>query len=200
MPDDDKLTSLEKEHSARVAPMESVLCFLCVGLLIGIAHGTATFSDCGGAEKSMTIIAGSVKPDPIQYPGNLSMTVAFNVTKDLPASNFQMALNLTKLNPRVMHVPCMEDIGSCTYDVCTMIQNHRSEFCPMFPNPDECGCPIKVGSYFMKDGFVAIPDFGQLFVKILQGNYEGTITFTDTSSNTQHGCIAIKFEITPSTM
>ncbi|GBN26919.1 hypothetical protein AVEN_8037-1, partial [Araneus ventricosus] len=39
-----------------------------------------------------------------------------------------------------------------------MIENHRSEFCPMFPNPDDCGCPMKAGSYNVKDAPVAIPD------------------------------------------
>ncbi|GFQ81154.1 hypothetical protein TNCT_18611, partial [Trichonephila clavata] len=34
------------------------------------------------------------------------------VVKDLPASNFEMKLNLVKLQPRRMDVPCIQNIGS----------------------------------------------------------------------------------------
>ncbi|KAF8785881.1 Ganglioside GM2 activator like protein [Argiope bruennichi] len=153
--------------------MISVTCFLCIGLLVPVyVHGTATFADCGGPDKSIDIKEGSVKPDPILYPGNV--------------------------NPRKMNVPCLDNIGSCSYDVCELIQNHRSEFCPMFKNPDECGCPMKAGYYSLKNAPVVLPDFGEIFVKILKGHYEGNITFTDKNSNKQVGCIAITFEIEPS--
>ncbi|CAL1287327.1 unnamed protein product [Larinioides sclopetarius] len=179
--------------------MASIIFFLCIAFLApAFAHGSATFTDCGGADKSVAFKDGSVKPDPIQYPGNLSMSVTMDVLKDLPASNFEMRLNLIKLDPRRMNVPCLESIGSCSYDVCGMIENHRSVFCPAFPNPDDCGCPMKVGTYNVKDALVAIPDFGQIFVKILQGHYEGNITFVDKATNTQLGCCAMTFEITPS--
>ncbi|GFX92007.1 hypothetical protein TNCV_5004711 [Trichonephila clavipes] len=68
----------------------------------------------------------------------------------------------------------------------------------MFPNPNECGCPMKRGSYSMKDAPMALPNFGEIFAKILQGDYEGNITFIDKSSNKQLGCIAIGFQIEPS--
>ncbi|GFR29335.1 retrovirus-related Pol polyprotein from transposon TNT 1-94 [Trichonephila clavata] len=91
-----------------------------------------------------------------------------------------------------------EDSDKCTYDVCEMITNHRSEFCPMFPNPNECGCPMKKGSYSLRDAPVVLPNFGEIFAKILKGDYEGNITFIDKSSNKQLGCIAIGFQIEPS--
>ncbi|XP_055927794.1 ganglioside GM2 activator-like isoform X2 [Argiope bruennichi] len=179
--------------------MISVTCFLCIGLLVPVyVHGTATFADCGGPDKSIDIKEGSVKPDPILYPGNVSMTVAMDILKDLPASGLEMKMDLIKLDPRKMNVPCLDNIGSCSYDVCELIQNHRSEFCPMFPNPDECGCPMKAGYYSLKNAPVVLPDFGEIFVKILKGHYEGNITFTDKNSNKQVGCIAITFEIEPS--
>ncbi|XP_054709671.1 ganglioside GM2 activator-like isoform X2 [Uloborus diversus] len=109
-----------------------------------------------------------------------------------------MILHLTKLEPKRMTVPCLQNIGSCEYDVCEMIKNHQTEFCPMFPPHAQCGCPLKKAVYSLTDAPVAIPDFGEIFAKILQGGYEGNITFIDKSSGTEVGCIAITFQIEPS--
>ncbi|GFT34834.1 uncharacterized protein NPIL_494211 [Nephila pilipes] len=178
--------------------MKSVFYLLCIGLLVpSLVNGGATFSDCGDANKKLVMKDGSVKPDPIHYPGNLTMNVSMVVLKDLPAANFQMKMSLMKLEPRRMKVPCLQDIGSCTYDVCDMIKNHKDTFCPMFPDPKDCGCPMKANSYFMKNAFVPIPDFGEIFAKILQGGYEGNITFIDGSTNTEVGCVAMTFQIVP---
>ncbi|GFT26181.1 hypothetical protein NPIL_234011 [Nephila pilipes] len=55
-----------------------------------------------------------------------------------------------------------------SYDVCEMIKNHKDTFCPILSDPNECSCPMKTGSYFMKNAFIVIPDFGEIFAKILQ--------------------------------
>ncbi|GBL96505.1 hypothetical protein AVEN_229947-1 [Araneus ventricosus] len=152
----------------KLLTMASIILFLCIAFLApAFAHGSATFADCGGADKSIAFKDGSVKPDPVQYPGNLSMTVAMEVLKTLPASDFEMKLDLIKLDPRRMSVPCLDNIGSCTYDICEMIENHRSEFCPMFPNPTRLRMSNSL-IFLMKDAPVAIPDFGEVFVKILE--------------------------------
>ncbi|KAG8201349.1 hypothetical protein JTE90_016826 [Oedothorax gibbosus] len=161
------------------------------------SYAGATFADCGDANKRLTISTGTVKPDPIQYPGNISASVDLIVLKDLPADNFEMKLDLTKLQPRKMTVPCLQDIGSCTYDVCSIINNHKESFCPAFPDPTKCGCPMKAATYSLKNVGVAIPNFGEIFVNILKGGYEGKITFHDKSSGTEIGCVAITFEIVP---
>ncbi|KFM60578.1 hypothetical protein X975_21288, partial [Stegodyphus mimosarum] len=67
-----------------------------------VVLGKATFADCGSANKKVTINSGSVKPDPILYPGNVSVTADVDVTQDLPSAGLKMQLNLTKLEPREM--------------------------------------------------------------------------------------------------
>ncbi|CAL1287325.1 unnamed protein product [Larinioides sclopetarius] len=79
-----------------------------------------------------------------------------------------------------------------------MIETHRSEICPLFPDPDECGCPVEAGLYNVKDAQLALPDLGEAFAELLQGHYEGNITLIDKDSNTELGCCAISFEVVPS--
>lgn len=53
-----------------------------------------------------------------------------------------------------------------------MINNHRDSFCPAFPNPSQCGCPMKAATYSFKNVGVAIPDFGEIFINILKVTIE----------------------------
>ncbi|GFT90034.1 uncharacterized protein NPIL_86691 [Nephila pilipes] len=93
--------------------MRSVFYLLCIVLLIpSLVNGNVTFSDCGDKNKSIAMKYGSVKPDPIGYPGNLTLNVSMDVLKDLPASDFQMKMCLMKLEPRKRKVPCLQGIGS----------------------------------------------------------------------------------------
>lgn len=52
-----------------------------------------------------------------------------------------------------------------------MIQNHKDQFCPMFPPKATCGCPMKKSKYSLQKAVVALPDFGQIFAKILKVSY-----------------------------
>lgn len=167
-------------------------------VLVKEAAGKTTFADCGGSSKKITILGGSVNPDPILYPGSVSISAKVSVLEDLPPSGLKMTLKLTKLDPKVMPVPCLKNIGSCSYDVCEMIQNHKDKFCPMFPPGIECGCELKKSDYNLKNAEVDLPNFGEIFAKILEGHYNGTITFDDTNTKTEVGCIAVTFEIKPS--
>lgn len=49
-----------------------------------------------------------------------------------------------------------------------MIENHKDSFCPMFPPSVKCGCPMKTSLYHLKNALVVLPNFGEIFAKILQ--------------------------------
>ncbi|CAL1287326.1 unnamed protein product [Larinioides sclopetarius] len=178
--------------------MESIIFFLGIAFLApAFTHGVSRFTDCGGADKIITFKDGSVLPDPVQYPGNVTVSVDMEVLKDLPISDLDMKVSLMKLDPIRRNLPCIHGVGSCSYDFCEHIENFRDIYCPYFPDPDDCGCPIKAGTYNMRNSLVAMPNLGEVFAKILQGHFEGNITFVDKATNTELGCCIMNFEITP---
>merc|ERR1712096_20400 len=75
------------------------------------------FSDCGGSRIRIDTL--SVDPDPVPVPGQATVNAAGEVTADLTGDGLKMAIKLTKVKPTHLDVPCVDGLGSCTYDVCT---------------------------------------------------------------------------------
>ncbi|CAG0886256.1 unnamed protein product [Cyprideis torosa] len=157
----------------------------------------ASVEDCAGANAPIRFLDGSISPDQIPIPGALNLEVALDVLEDLP-EDLQLSLNLKKLDPDLT-VPCLDGIGSCTYDVCPLFDVAGDLLCAIFPNPDECQCPIPSGSYGTQPGsplVLEVPYIDDIITAILVGRFEGTMTFHRPSTPDEAlGCLLLKFEL-----
>ena len=61
--------------------------------------------------------------------------------EDLP-SDLMMKLDLKKIDPFPMTVPCLDGVGSCDYDICQIITDMGATVCDHFPEGQPCGCPL----------------------------------------------------------
>ena len=71
------------------------------------------------------------------------MNVMTTISEDLPA-DLVMKLDLKKLTPFEMTVPCLNGVGSCVYDLCEIISNTPS-LCDALPEYQPCSCPLLKG-------------------------------------------------------
>ena len=150
--------------------------------------------DCGKQDKSMDINYADIKPDPVIYPGNVSISVNITVLRDLPDSNLILSLLLEKLEPFPMKVPCFQNMGSCSYDVCKeVIPKNQEAFCAL----DACQCPLKAKEYCNKTPIqYQLPLLkGKILKKILEGKYTGNITFWNKETSVVYGCLGMNFDI-----
>lgn len=106
-----------------------LLLFSC---LLGVCYSyipVETF-DCGASDKWIQFNHAGIKPDPIVYPGSIKIDADMEVLKvsttllllplhhfchlqqDLPSENFFMRMQLIRLNPKRMIVPCFQGMGS----------------------------------------------------------------------------------------
>ena len=53
-----------------------------------------------------------------------------------------MKLDLKKIEPFPMTVPCLDGVGSCEYDICQIITDSGDSLCQHFPEGQPCGCPL----------------------------------------------------------
>ena len=171
---------------------ERFLLLLLVSLSTSVTSATETY-DCGKSDKWITLVSADVLPDPVIYPGNVTLVAVFELSHDLPDKDLLMTLNIEKLEPFKMKVPCFKGIGSCTYDVCKdVVPYHRREFCAL----GSCTCPVVAKHYETKGIEYALPTIGRtVFKKILEGNYVANITFYNGLSRQEYGCIGMKFAI-----
>lgn len=85
---------------------------------------------------------------------------------------------------------------SCTisvYDVCSeVIPNNHDAFCEF----GACECPLVSKTYSASGLNYQLPTMGgPVFARILEGNFEGNITFFNAISSREYGCLGMKFAI-----
>ena len=69
--------------------------------------------DCGSVDRVILFQEALIFPSPVRYPGNVSITTRMRLTEDLPGQGqLRVRIQLDKLEPERMPVPCMNGLGS----------------------------------------------------------------------------------------
>ncbi|KAK3099248.1 hypothetical protein FSP39_001519 [Pinctada imbricata] len=99
------------------------------------------YENCGGVETITDLV---LSPDPLQFPGEIDLTIDGTLSKTLEA-NLSASLNMTKKIAGIpIHLPCVDGIGSCNYtDLCGMLAQIPE--CPpeLVAQGIDCKCPLK---------------------------------------------------------
>ncbi|XP_029439303.1 ganglioside GM2 activator-like [Rhinatrema bivittatum] len=155
-----------------------------------------SWSNCGGTFPG-EIRSLTLGPDPITIPGELNVAVEAATTVPLIAP-VKLAIKLQK---RVLglwvDIPCVDNIGTCTYDdVCGILD---SLFPPEEPCPEPlarsgmpCHCPFQAGVYTLPQSTIQVPNVS-LPSWLTNGNYR--LTGTMSSEGKEVGCVNINFSL-----
>jgi len=154
-----------------------------------------TVSQCEGHDDDVMQVLGGSTPEEICMPGTMLMDTHINLKEDMP-TDWIMHLDLKKLEPFPMKVPCLNGIGSCPYELCPIIVDHPDIFCPHFPPSQPCGCPLLSAELDMKGIEVQVPDFGAIIGSVMEGKYEAKATFFSKASPDKIlGCMDLTFSL-----
>ncbi|XP_030067868.1 ganglioside GM2 activator [Microcaecilia unicolor] len=155
-----------------------------------------SWSNCEGTFPG-EIHSLSLSPDPVNIPGDIKVKAEGSTTVPL-TSPVKVAIKLQKeILDLWVDVPCVDHIGSCTYDnVCDILDNLIPPGQPC-PEPLEtygilCHCPFKAGVYSFPESNFYLPDVS-LPSWAANGNYRTTVTVS--SGNQVVGCIKITFSL-----
>ncbi|XP_027462717.1 ganglioside GM2 activator [Zalophus californianus] len=155
--------------------------------------GSFDWENCDDKKDPVVLKSLTLEPDPIAFPGN--MTVSAEVQIDVPLSSPQkLELTMEKeVASFWVKVPCVEQIGSCTYeDFCQIL---GALIPPGQPCPEPlhtyglpCHCPIKVGIYSLPKTEFTLPSM-ELPSWLSSGSYR--IKSILSSGGKRLGCIKI---------
>ncbi|KFV55178.1 Ganglioside GM2 activator, partial [Tyto alba] len=110
--------------------------------------GGFAWENCGDKRNPVVLKSLSVAPDPISIPGSLRISAAVSSSKTM-ASPLKAVLVVEKeLGDLWIQLPCIDQLGSCTYnDVCTILDNliPPGTTCPepLLTYGIPCHCPFK---------------------------------------------------------
>ncbi|XP_061473403.1 ganglioside GM2 activator [Rhineura floridana] len=141
------------------------------------------WENCGSPSEPAEIKSLSVSPDPISIPGDVTVCASAATTTAL-TSPLKGVVDLEKrLGEIWIKVPCVDELGSCTYDdLCTKLEAliPPGEPCPepLLSYGIPCHCPFKAGSYNLPSSDFYIPKLdlpsiltnGDYKIKVLLSN------------------------------
>jgi len=152
-----------------------------------------SIKNCEGHEDDVLTVIGGSSPEEICMPGIMAIDSHTLIKEDLP-EDLTMFLKLQKLEPFPMTVPCLNGIGSCPYDLCSMLDS--DVLCPHFPETQPCACPVKAQELDMKGIEVPVPDMGEVLGTVMEGKYTAKATLYGLSAPDKIlGCFDLAFSL-----
>jgi len=149
--------------------------------------GAYRYVNCDKPGDLLNVTTLNFSPDPISFPGSLGVNFAADFKKTLDAPLKASIVLERKVGSTWIKIPCIGNIGSCTYDdLCELLQG--ADCPPPFgANGVPCKCPFTAGSYKLPN--VSFDIDAAVFPP---GDYhaKGTLT-TGQSGEVSVGCIEL---------
>jgi len=96
-----------------------------------------SFSDCAPANAPAHVTKLSISPDPVELPGNITVAAAAALTANISAP-ISAEVKLEKKVGVWVKIPCVDDVGSCSYDdLCKVL----AKLIPLGPD-GKCPAPL----------------------------------------------------------
>uniref|UniRef100_A0A8C0I9Z1 GM2 ganglioside activator n=2 Tax=Strigidae TaxID=30459 RepID=A0A8C0I9Z1_BUBBB len=165
--------------------------------LLVLQFGGFAWENCGDKRDPVVLQSLSVAPDPISIPGSLRVSAAVSSSKAM-ASPLKAVLVVEKaLGDLWIQLPCIDQLGSCTYnDVCTILDNliPPGTTCPepLLTYGIPCHCPFKAGSYSLPASDFILPDM-ELPAWMTNGNYR--VRATVSNGGEELACVKLAFSL-----
>ncbi|XP_076993557.1 ganglioside GM2 activator [Tamandua tetradactyla] len=134
-----------------------------------------SWDNCDEGKDPAVVKSLTVEPDPVAIPGNL--TVSAEVKTSVPLTSPQkVELTVEKeVAGFWIKIPCLDQIGSCTYDDFCNVLNiiiPPGQDCPepLHTYGLPCHCPFKDGTYSLPKSDFTMPDL-EVPSWLTSGNY-----------------------------
>ena len=105
-------------------------------------------------------------------------------------------MDLQKETPFPMHVPCLDGVGSCEYDLCDILAQQPPSICNALPATQPCSCPLLQGEMVLENMEVVVDDMGAVLGAVMEGGYSAEAKFYGKSNPDKIlGCVNMTFEL-----
>merc|ERR1712181_9095 len=152
-------------------------------------------NQCKGHEDDALVLLEGTTPDEICMPGTTAINMHTLIREDLP-TRLTLNLDLHKITPFPMTVPCLNGVGSCEYELCPMIEDMADTVCPSFPESQPCGCPLLAGEMHLEGIEMPVQDMGPILGEVMKGSYKATAMLYGASAPDKTlGCIEFTFKL-----
>jgi len=156
--------------------MKATIVFVAL-LAVALAGEEFSYECCGNPNVDPLVIKSmSVSPAPIKQGQNVTVSMDVNVAVDFTDFKVVLVMEKATSSGKWIKIPCIDDIGSCTYDnACDFLAKIPESECPTAILPFGCHCPIKAYDYVVRGAtYGPVPSLGP----IGSGTYRVQVTAT----------------------
>ncbi|EGD82944.1 hypothetical protein PTSG_03577 [Salpingoeca rosetta] len=141
-----------------------------------------SFSDCAPSSAPAHVSKLSISPDPIKLPGNITFSAAGSLSATVDAP-IKAEVKLEKKVGVWIKIPCVDDIGSCSYDdLCKVLAKlipvdpHGNCPAPLPSMGIPCRCPLTSFNFNVPTTTVSAPALPPSVPSWLSnGDYKATL-------------------------
>merc|ERR1711990_500647 len=153
-----------------------------------------SFSYCGPASPKDPdqLVAATLSPDPFKLTENVTVSGTTDIKVEVDGAWMDLDIYKRVLGAWVK-IPCVDGVGSCTYDFCTILSNSTCGF-PFNKYNLPCHCPFKVGTYTLPSTSVAIPPV-KIPSWLSDGSYKVQARLSS-FAGTELACVIVEASIT----
>ncbi|XP_005110587.2 ganglioside GM2 activator [Aplysia californica] len=110
--------------------------------------GAFKYTNCGDPNTDLANLKDlTLSPDPLTFPGPLNVQFDADIKSTVDAPLKGVVVIETKIGSTWLKIPCIGNIGSCTYDdICELLQGITCPQ-PFVSAGIPCQCPFSQGSY-----------------------------------------------------
>jgi len=172
--------------------------FFLGATLLGLATATIDFqiNSCseGGSEDLLSLPSKSINPYPIKVPGDLTVSGQAVFHREARPGDFKLELHIQRKVTFIwITVPCIAEVGSCTYDACALLEenfgNGTSGCPPQFVEQGlPCTCPVAPGQYVLDHAVFSIPEMSGVLSWLAEGDYKVEMKLVDNASGQTIAC------------
>ncbi|KAJ6667858.1 hypothetical protein lerEdw1_016179 [Lerista edwardsae] len=155
------------------------------------------WSNCGPSSNPSVVRSLSLSPDPIVIPGEVTVSVVAATTVALVAPQKMQIILEKRIGDMWLKVPCVDDVGSCTYsDFCATLDSviPPGQQCPepLQSYGIPCHCPFRAGTYTLPPSVFYIPNM-DLPSFLTNGDYKLQATLSN--GDQLEGCLKMAFSL-----
>ncbi|KAM9311533.1 ganglioside GM2 activator [Gastrophryne carolinensis] len=156
-----------------------------------------SWANCDGETLPGKIQALTILPDPLFFPGEITVSTILNTTVALTSPVKVEVTAQKEIMGEWVKIPCLDGFGSCTYDdVCEtldqLIQPGQQCPPPLYTYGIPCHCPFQSGSYYLPVTSFYIPSLA-LPSWFTKGNY--AVKFVLSHAEQEIGCAKLTFSL-----
>ncbi|KAK6169478.1 hypothetical protein SNE40_020526 [Patella caerulea] len=179
--------------------------WVAFGLIILSVEARQEFglTDCPStnANSSVTFHNFTISPDPVEIPGNLSVSGIVTFNTDI-IGNLSLELAITRsLGFFDLPLPCIDHLGSCKYiDVCSILDQGKNATLTcadqLRDNGFPCACPFLNGTYVVDNAVFELPKIKGALASFAKGDYTIKLKLVDLDTDDILGCEDLQFTLT----